>query len=183
MDKRDFTALFNALHPNFFESAHIRALPEEYVFEEMILPLDEFDPSVYERRLDGVSFGFYGGGLDELRAAVAKVDGDWLQYFNETDCVFCGLVEGKIASFCHIYDMGEHSVNGRNLKIGVPGCVGTVPEYRNKGIGLTMVKCATQILKDEGCDISYIHYTGVAQWYAKLGYRTAIRWNRKGIKD
>ncbi len=67
------------------------------------------------------------------------------------------------------------------MKVGGPGCVGTIPEYRDKGIGLTMVKHVTRILKEEGYDYSYIHYTSEASWYEKLGYKTSIRWNRKGI--
>ena len=78
--------------------------------------------------------------------------------------------------------MGVHGVNGREYKIGGPGCVGTLPEFRNKGIGLTMVRNVTQILKAEGYDYSYIHFTGIAQWYEKLGYKTCVRWNKNGIK-
>ncbi len=67
------------------------------------------------------------------------------------------------------------------MKVGGPGCVGTLPEYRNKGIGLIMVKHVTQILKEEGYDYSYIHFTGVAPWYEKLGYKTTIRWTKNGV--
>ena len=45
-----------------------------------------------------------------------------------------------------------------------------------------MIKHVTQILKDEGYDYSYIHYTGVASWYEKLGYKTSIKWNKNGVK-
>jgi hypothetical protein len=44
-----------------------------------------------------------------------------------------------------------------------------------------MVKGVTQILKEEGYDLSYIHYTGVAPWYHKLGYRTVLKWNKSGV--
>ena len=74
-----------------------------------------------------------------------------------------------------------HNINGRELKIGGPGCVGTLPEYRKKGIGLTMVKKVTEILKEEGYDYSYIHFTGVAPWYEKLGYETILKWNKHGL--
>ena len=57
----------------------------------------------------------------------------------------------------------------------------TVPEYRNRGIGLTMVKNVTEILRTEGYDYSYIHYTGISGWYKKLGYKTVLKWNGKGI--
>ncbi len=44
-----------------------------------------------------------------------------------------------------------------------------------------MVKHVTQILKEEGYDYSYIHYTYLAPWYERLGYKTVIKWNRDGI--
>ena len=95
--------------------------------------------------------------------------------------VYCGYCGGKIASFCLVDDMGEHDVNGRTFKVGGPGCVGTVPEFRRKGIGLVMVARVTEILADEGFDVSYIHYTGVADWYAKLGYMTFAKWGKNGF--
>lgn len=182
MNKQDYIILFNRMHPDFFESEAIRALPEDLVYEEMILRLNEFDPRSYEKKLDGnVSFGFYEGDIEELKKAVEKVDSDWAQYFGNDRGIYCGYIDGKAASFCIIDDIGEYVINGNKLKIGGPGCVGTLPECRHKGIGLTMVNNVTQILKQEGYDISYIHYTGVAQWYAKLGYKTAVKWNRNGI--
>ena len=95
--------------------------------------------------------------------------------------MYCGFFNERIASFCIIEDIGEHLLDGRRIKIGGPGCVGTVPEYRNRGIALVMVQNATQILKEEGYDLSYIHYTGVAPWYQKLGYRTILKWYKHGI--
>ena len=91
------------------------------------------------------------------------------------------MIDGRIASFCIIEDMGTHTLDGRAVRIGGPGCVGTVPEYRNRGVGLTMVRNVTRILKEEGFDFSYIHYTGVAPWYRKLGYMTILKWNKNGI--
>ena len=46
-----------------------------------------------------------------------------------------------------------------------------------------MVGKVTQILKEEGYDYSYIHFTGVSDWYKKLGYKTSHRWNRNGVID
>lgn len=150
----------------------------------MILPLEKFDVHAYDKSFDNsVSFGFYDGGIDKLKKEVEKVDADWVQFFNKNDRIFCGYINEKIASFCIIADMGVHEINGRKLKIGGPGCVGTLSEYRDKGIGLTMVKYATQILKNDGYDYSYIHYTYVSSWYEKLGYKTAIRWNKTGIEQ
>ncbi|MCH5353109.1 MAG: GNAT family N-acetyltransferase [Acutalibacter sp.] len=182
MIKQDYIELFQSLHPGFFEKDGIRDMPEEYVFDEMILPLGEFDPRKYGKWLgDNISFGFFEDNLKDLQAAVEKVDEDWPQYFKETTRVYCGYLDGKIASFCTVDDLGLHSAGGQVIKVGGPGCVGTLPEYRDKGIGLTMVKRVTQILKDEGFDYSYIHYTYVADWYKKLGYKTVLQWNRNGV--
>lgn len=183
MNKQECILLFNCLHPGFFENESVRALPEEYVFDEMILSLNNFNVNMYNKKLDNaVSFGYYDGNLDELKKAVEKVEKHWAPFFTGTDRIFCGYVNGKVASFCLVSDMGIHSIQGRALKIGGPGCVGTLPEYRDNGIGLTMVRHATQILKEDGYDYSYIHYTYLAPWYEKLGYKTAIKWNRNGIQ-
>lgn len=182
MEKQDCIFLFNSIHPNFFESKSICSLRSEQSFDEMFLSLDEFEPSMYEKEFDDrVSFGFFSGSFDEIKAAVEKVDKDWIEFFGEKQRIYCGFIGGQIASFCLVDDMGTYELKGKTVRVGGPGCVGTVPELRNKGIGLTMVKNVTQILKDEGYDISCIHYTGVAGWYAKLGYKTAFSWNKKGI--
>ena len=182
MTKQEGILLFNSLHPNFFEQAHIRELPNEYVFDEMILDLDNFDPLIYDRKLGSeISFGFYQGEICEIKKAAEEVDRDWVQYFDTDQRIYCGYFEGKPVSFCTIGDLGVHNINGRKLKVGGPGCVGTIPQYRGRGIGLTMVRNVTQILKEEGFDHSYIHYTSEAAWYEKLGYKTMIRWTGKGI--
>lgn len=170
------------MHPNYFEQDYIKNLTSERVFEEMILELSEFDEESYNKNFSqNISFGFYKDNLQDLQEAVAKVDEDWVQYFQDASRVYCGYIDGKIASFCLLDDMGIHKLKDRSVKVGGPGCVGTIPEFRNKGIGLIMVKKGTKILKEEGYDLSYIHYTGVAPWYAKLGYKTIIKWNKKGI--
>ncbi len=182
MEKNELIALFNKMHPNFFVADHIRSLPEEYIFDEMILPLKLFDPTVYERYLgEAVTFGFFAGDINELKAAVGEVDSDWPQYFSKDKRIYCGFKNEKIASFAIISDLGTHSINGQDVRVGGPGCVGTVPRYRDCGIGLTLVKNITEILKNEGCDYSYIHYTYIAPWYEKLGYKVALRWNKNGI--
>ena len=181
-DKKDYEALFTEMHPGFFEKEYIRSMNEEWTYEEMILRLDEFDPNAYQKTFDSdVSFGFFQGSLKELHAAVGQVIPEWLPLYDEKSRVYCGFIDGKIASFCIIENMGEHRLDGQTLKISGPGCVGTVPEYRNRGIGLVMVRDVTRILKEEGYDLSYIHYTGVAPWYQKLGYRTILKWNKYGI--
>ncbi len=184
MEKQEAIALFQSMHPNFFEKEHIQSLSEDWIFDEMVLRLEEFDVHKYNKAFDAsVTFGFFEGNRKELLKAVEQVDADWIDFFGEGDRVFCGYCDEKVVSFCIVENMGSHKVNGQILKIGGPGCVGTLPEYRDKGIGLMMVKKVTQILKDEGYGYSYIHYTSVAKWYEKLGYETVLKWTKKGIFD
>lgn len=57
----------------------------------------------------------------------------------------------------------------------------TLPEFRRRGIGLEMVRLATQTLKQDGFDLSWIHYTHLADWYSRLGYQPVLRWNSGGL--
>ena len=172
--------LFSSMHPGFFERQYIKNIPAGETYDEMILYLRGFDrPAVPVP--EGVTFGFYEGDIEALRERVALVDSGWPSIYRAGSRVYCAFQNGEIASFCLLENMGVHGYFGHELKIAGPGCVGTVPAYRRQGIGLEMIRRATLILKDEGYDISYIHYTGVADWYAHLGYRTILTWNRNGL--
>ena len=174
----NYTDLFNDMHPGFFDQAHIRALPAGSVYAEQVLDLKVFDPdAVHIPCPEGIAFGLYRDDPDALREAVGQVEEGWVQYFGAQDRVLCACDGERIASFCIVDDMGRHL----GLRVGGPGCVGTVPEYRRLGIGLELVRRATALLRREGFDLSYIHYTGVDRWYARLGYETVLRWNRDGI--
>ena len=180
--EKQLEELFLEMHPGFFEREYIRKIPVGEEASEMLLRLQEFDESEYVKTMpDEVTFGYYEGSFEELLDAIRKVIPHWVPLFSENARVYCGFVNGKIASFCMIEDFGEHVVNGEKWKIGGPGCVGTVPEYRNRGIGLSMVRNVTKILRDEFYDYSYIHYTYETDWYAKLGYRTVLSWNGQGF--
>ena len=179
-----YAALFDEIQPGFFEREYVRNLPENEIACEQLLRLQDFDEGIYEKDLEkNVSFGCYEGDTEELRELVKRVVPGWTSFFNENSRIYCGFIDGKVASFCLIENFGEHVINGQLRKVGGPGCVGTLPEYRDRGIGLTMVRNVTKILRDEFYDYSYIHYTFESRWYAKLGYKTIIRWNCKGIVD
>lgn len=108
----------------------------------------------------------------ELNEAVAAVDKDWVQYFDECE-VFCGFLNGEIASFCILGD-DETCLISDGSRTGSVGCVGTVPKFRKQGIGLKMVSLAMEELKNRGCESCFIHYTNVYNWYAKLGCRVFL---------
>lgn len=182
----DYGELFNHMHPGFWSREDIVGLTEDKSFDEMILYLRGFDRpqiSFGGKSIDAqdITFGYFEGDFDNFLLKVKSVEESWIQYYKPTDRIFCGFVNGEVVSFCMVEDMGEHEYFGHKLKIGGPGCVGTIPEYRRLGIGLEMIRRVTLILKKEGYDISYIHYTGVSDWYAKLGYRTVLSWNKEGI--
>ena len=174
----NYADLFNTLQPGFFQQEHIRSLPAEQVFEEQIIDLHTWQPGQSELPCPaGITFGFYQGDIAALHAAVRQVEDDWVEYFNEGDRVYCAFDGDQVVSFCLLDQFGQYA----GLRIGAPGCVGTIPAYRKQGIGLKMVQNATAILKEEGYDLSYIHYTAVGHWYARLGYQTILRWNSQGI--
>lgn len=178
MMQLDYTDLFHHIMPDFFDRTYIRSLPVEQVFEEQILDLHSFRED--EASVDcpaHITFGLFEGDFEVLQAAVREVEEDWVQFFNPGDRVFCAFDGDRVASFCLLDDFGSY----KGLRIGAPGCVGTVPAYRRQGIGLKMVLKATAVLQADGYDLSYIHYTSVGHWYARLGYLTVVRWNAKGV--
>ncbi len=174
----DYTALFHALHPGFFQQEYIRSLPPEDILEEQLLDLRTFQPDQLTIPCPvGITFGMFHGDIAALHAAVSEVDENWVQYFSKGDHVYCAFDGDKVVSFCLVDEFGQYD----GLRIGGPGCVGTIPAYRKQGIGLKMVQNATAILKESGFDMSYIHYTHVGHWYARLGYKTILRWNSQGL--
>ena len=78
-------------------------------------------------------------------------------------------------------DFGTHDLDGKPVRVGGPGCVGTIPTFRRRGIGLRAVSRATALLSSRGFDFGYIHDTGVPDWYARLGYLTLLRRSRAGL--
>lgn len=151
---------------------------EDGMYAEMSMELADYE----EKRLpvpDNIRFGFFTGDIQLLREAVEKVDDDWVQYFQEGGSFFCGFDGEKIVSFCSVEEDANCLISDGKSKIGSIGCVGTIPEYRKRGIGLCMVALATNYLKKQGCDKGYIHYTHLDHWYAKLGYQTFARFSLK----
>ncbi|MBE6837335.1 MAG: GNAT family N-acetyltransferase [Ruminococcus sp.] len=120
-------------------------------------------------------FDWFEGDFEKLRDAVFKVEKEWVQYFSPDSKIFCAFYGDEIASFCLVEYDSICILSTDTNKVGVIGCVGTIPEFRRKGIGLKMVALATDDLRKNGCDSCFIHYTGVANWYAKLGYETFLK--------
>lgn len=139
---------------------------------EMKRSLSELDAAEYDIPVpEGTKFGICPVS-PELKNAVASVDEDWVQYFEDSE-VFCGYLNGEIASFCILGD-DETCIISDGGRTGSVGCVGTVPKFRRKGIGLKMVLLAMEKLKKRGCESCFIHYTHVYDWYAKVGCKVFL---------
>lgn len=173
----NYAAAFHKLFPGFFDRDYIRELSPEETFTELTLDLRTWTPAAPVPCPDGVTFGLYEGDVAALREAVALVDEDWVQYFGESDHTYCAFADGEVVAFCLLDDFGE----AEGLRVNGPGCVGTVPAWRKQGIGLRLVQNATALLKEQGWDVSWIHYTHLADWYSRLGYTPVVRWNAHGI--
>ncbi len=143
------------------------------LFNEMSLELADLTVPQYDSP-EGAKFCFYDGDITAMRSAVAEVDDEWVQYFDEDGLFFVCMMNGEIASFC-IVGEDECCLLSDGKRIGSVGCVGTVPKFRRNGIGLHMVALASEHLKSIGCDRVFIHYTHLDKWYGKLGAETFLR--------
>ena len=174
----NYKIMFDSMFPGFFNDEGIKNLPEESILAELVMDLRSETPAPLPYPCpDNISFGVYHGKIERLNKAVGRVDEEWIRYFGGKNRAFCAFEKDRIASFCILEDWGIQD----GLRVGGPGCVGTVPEYRKRGIGLETVRRATNLLSEERFDLSWIHYTHILHWYEKLGYQTVLSWNCKGI--
>ncbi len=117
---------------------------------------------------------------DKVIEAVKKVVPDWVQYYENTeDKILIALCDGEIAAFELINEYGGIFTKG-NIKHGCIGCVGTVPQFRNRGIGLYMTAVGADLLKTEGCDSIQLLYVERVKWYGKIGFTVESKqWHGK----
>ncbi len=139
--------------------------------DEMLMRLNDFsfDENAFRGHLSA-GYGWYHGDIGTLKKAVAEVNESWVQFFSADSNVYTAMVGGEIASFCIVDTDVKNYLSDAFGRVGMPGCVGTVPKFRDRGIGIEMVARVTQYLRESGMDISFIYYTGVADWYKRLGY-------------
>ncbi len=55
------------------------------------------------------------------------------------------------------------------LKIGTLNLLGIAPASQRQGVGLALVARALETLRERGCSRCYIQWTGLSEWYGKLG--------------
>lgn len=176
----NYKAIFDRMNPDFFRDEKIRRLSERDIFTELVLDLHDAAATATAFPVlcpKNITFGAFHGDLSVIHDAVRKVDADWVQYFNRGNRFLCAFDKGKVVSFCILDDMGTYD----GAHIGGPGCVGTVPEYRKRGIGLEMIRMATEQFRKDGYDLSWVHFTHLDRWYSRLGYQVVLRWNCHGF--
>lgn len=141
---------------------------------EMGMDITDFSPALPET---DIAYDFYSGEHRKLTEAVASVDEEWVQYFEENCNAYCGFKNGEIACFCLVDFDVLCPISDEKSKVTSIGCVGTVPKFRRKGYGLKMVENATLISKEKGCSKGFIHQTHLESWYGRLGYKTFLRYS------
>ena len=139
--------------------------------DELMLRLDgyTFDESSF-RGHECAEYGWYSGSMDKLYKAVSEVNESRTKFFVGHEHIFTATVGGETASFCLVDTDVTNYLSDNFVRVGTPGCVGTVPKFRDRGIAIEMIARVTQYLKDCGMDISFIYFTGIADRYKKLGY-------------
>ncbi len=147
-------------------------------YAEMCVDLSHYSDPLPE---NSTRFGFYNGEIEQLQAAVADVDEDWVQYVDGNNEYFCGYADENPISFCIFEDNVINLASGGAMRCGSVGCVGTVPQFRKHGIGLKMVSLALEELKRRSCDKCFIHMTHLWDWYARLGAKVILKY-REGEK-
>lgn len=142
---------------------------------EMLLKLEDFRfDKLSLHGSDIAEYGWFDGDIEEIQSAVASIKENWSQYYTNPKSIYVARVNGEIASFCLVDTNCQNYLTDKYCKVGMPGCVGSVIKYRNKGIALEMVARVTEYLKNQGMTISFIYYTGVPDWYEKIGYKTFL---------
>jgi len=105
-----------------------------------------------------------------LLKAAEEVVPDWVELYRGCgDDVLLALCDGEIASFAMLNEEGGIFTK-QAAKHGSIGCVGTVPKYRKRGIGLDLTARAVQILKERGSDQVQLLYLVLDKWYGKVGF-------------
>lgn len=166
---------------NFFEK---RGYTAAWISVNMELRLDGFERNslTIPPAPKGLEYRFAEtSDRAELLAAVEAAEEGWVSVFAGCkDPIFLAVLDGKIVGFEVLASDG-----GRFLRpgqqVGCVGCVGVVPEQRERGIGMDMVAQGIQWLKEQGCTMIELRYVELESWYRKLGFQT-VAWQWMGEK-
>ena len=136
--------MFNTKHPGFFEKESIRTLPPENIYEEQLMDLHTYDPDAVEVPCPAnITFGVYEGDFEDLQRTVLEIDDSWDGIFQPDTPVYAAYDGDKLVGLCILEDFGAYE----GYKIGGPGCIGVLDEYRRQGIAAALTsRLALEIL-------------------------------------
>lgn len=119
--------------------------------------------------------------LPGLLKAVEAAEAPWVSIFADifadkyvADPILLAELDGGIAGFEILSTDGGYFISPGQQTASV-GCVGVIPQQRERGIGLAMVAQGVQWLKEQGCARIELRFTWLESWYGKLGFRTVSR--------
>jgi GNAT superfamily N-acetyltransferase len=101
-----------------------------------------------------------------------------LRHQSYTDIVVAKTVDGQIVGTAQIVDPQTPGWNddirwlsllGRQT--GGIGILGVAEFIRGRGIGLALAARVTELVQERGLERSYVGWTGLVDWYGKLGYQ------------
>ncbi len=143
---------------------------DTYSFEYVALDIPKPENVTYRLAKDS--------DKEELLKAVQAAEPGWTDlYRNCDDDILLAICDDKIVAFEMINENGGIFTKEDNIIHGCIGCVGTIPQYRKRGIGLDMTANAVQRLRALGCDKVQLLYLVLDKWYGKLGfYITSTQW-------
>lgn len=101
----------------------------------------------------------------------------WLPYFqNELEQGNYGNVlfaQGKDSTISGTilmrHDVATPWLKETDKRTGTINTLGVAPDKQGKGVGLALTAGAMEHLRKRGCSSCYIQWTGLAEWYGKLG--------------
>lgn len=125
---------------------------------------------------DGLEYRFAeSSDLPALLEAVKAAEPGWPGIFEDcSDPILLAELDGKIAGFEILCSDGGYFTRP-GQRVGSIGCVGVVPDMRERGIGLDMVARGCSWLKGRGCTQIELRYTWLESWYGRLGFKTVSR--------
>lgn len=155
-----------------------RGYTAEWTSINMELDLSEFDPDKLSipPAPEGLKYRFAEkSDLPALLKAVEAAESGWVSIFADcSDPILLAELDGKIAGFEILCTTGGYFTRPAE-RVGSVGCVGVVPDMRQRGIGMDMVAKGVQWLGAQGCTQIELRYTWLESWYGKLGFKTVSR--------
>ena len=149
---------------------------------DMILPIKEWVKPVLHSKIDiGILVPHESHLLVNMLRDEEDLSG-WVEYYEEMiedanyDNILVARADNMIVGCVMILkeeDIRWHkNIRG---KVGGLGCIGVRKKYREHGIGEALAAAVHDELKTSGYTHSYVGYTWLENWYAKMGYQVFSR--------